>query len=67
MSRKSNAIQYDFNKDKVSDAGIVDGLGMTLMRLAAKATRPDYTGLSIANRMIKTSDSPKTPIKNNSA
>ncbi len=54
MSQKSTAIQYDFSEDKVSNAGIVGGLGMTLMRLAAKATRPDYTGLSIANRMIRT-------------
>lgn len=54
MSAKSSAIQFDFEKDTLSDTGVVDGLGMTLMRLAAKATRPDYTGLSIANRLIRT-------------
>lgn len=51
----SSAIKYDFQTGQVSDVGIREGLGVALMRLAAKATRPiDRVGLSIATRVVKT-------------
>jgi len=53
MPQNSQAISYDFNKDIISNTTTRESLGMALMRVAAKASRPiDYTGLSHANRII---------------
>ncbi len=55
MPHTSQAIGYDFKQDTVSNTTATESLGMALMRLAAKAARPiDYTGLSYANRVIRT-------------
>ncbi|MDJ0614879.1 MAG: FkbM family methyltransferase [Rhizobiaceae bacterium] len=54
MPQSSEVIGYDFNTDIISNTTTRESLGMTLMRLAAKAARPmDYTGLSHANRIIR--------------
>ena len=55
MDNQKQAIAFDFNEDRVSNASAAESLGMALMRLAAKAARPiDYTGLSHANKLIST-------------
>ena len=53
MTSNKAAIKHDFVADKVSNTGPVETMGMALMRLAAKATRPlEYSGLTMANRLI---------------
>ncbi|MEM7213934.1 MAG: FkbM family methyltransferase [Pseudomonadota bacterium] len=54
MSRSTSAIKYNFSAGTFHDTGLVDGIGLQLMKLSAKMTRPmEYAGMSVAHRLLR--------------
>lgn len=50
----SPAIKYDFETGQISQTRLPSAFGLSLMRLAAKATKPnEYVGLSLATRLVR--------------
>ncbi|MEM8541311.1 MAG: FkbM family methyltransferase, partial [Pseudomonadota bacterium] len=55
MSKNAPAIQYNFSAGTFKNTSIIDGLGLQLMKLSAKMTKPmEYTGMSVAHRLLRT-------------
>ncbi|MEM9277941.1 MAG: FkbM family methyltransferase [Pseudomonadota bacterium] len=54
MSKSVSAIKYNFSAGTFKDTTFIDGLGLQLMKLSAKMTKPlEYNGLSVAHRLLR--------------
>ena len=55
MSKSASAIKYNFQAGTFAETNLVDGLGLQLMKLSAKMTKPlEYAGLSVAHKFLRT-------------
>ncbi|MEM9330515.1 MAG: FkbM family methyltransferase [Pseudomonadota bacterium] len=55
MSKSASAIQYNFSAGTFKNTRLIEGLGLQLMKLSAKMTKPiEYTGMSVAHRLLRT-------------
>lgn len=52
--RKSLAIQYNFPTGSFQDTGLIEAIGLRLMRICAKLTNPlDHKGFSLAAKVLR--------------